>query len=328
MPFWGTRSRFPWAYINNQNSSTTKEQIASFLGILNFPRSEKELQRSIGLLTYYRNYIPRLAERLIPFFQLLKATEVKAKIPITSDIMKKFRMLNEALDRCCQLALRQPLPGKQLVLMTDAIFQAAGYAVLIEDDPDQKYNSTSKTYARIAYASKTYTPSQIKTSIYAKEFLAIHLVFKDFGLIFYGATKLVIIITHSKLITRFFQTKMIPPPSWNAFDFVLQFNFTIERISGKMNTAEFFLTRLEIDPNEKILPNNSEDIPTEPFEVNIETLVFIWSTLETWKRKKRRHTSRSTSDHSVVLLPKWPTQRHTNCEHRTISQTIAYRVYL
>ena len=55
--------------------------------------------------------------------------------------MKEFREINEALDRCCQLALRQPLPGKQLVLMTDASFQAAGYAVLIEDDPNQKYTS-------------------------------------------------------------------------------------------------------------------------------------------------------------------------------------------
>ena len=52
--------------------------------------------------------------------------------------MKEFREINETLDRCCQLALRQPLPGKQLVLMTDASFQAAGYAVLIEDDPNQK----------------------------------------------------------------------------------------------------------------------------------------------------------------------------------------------
>ena len=75
--------------------------------------------------------------------------------------MKEFREINEALDRCCQLALRQPLPGKQLVLMTDASFQAAGYAVLIEDDPNQKYTSTRKTYAPTAYGSKPY-------SIYAK----------------------------------------------------------------------------------------------------------------------------------------------------------------
>ena len=54
------------------------------------------------------------------------------------DIMKEFREINEALDRCCQLTLRQPPPAKQLVLMIGASFQAAGYALIIEDDRNQK----------------------------------------------------------------------------------------------------------------------------------------------------------------------------------------------
>ena len=185
--------------------------------------------------------------------------------------MKEFREINEALDLCCQLALRQPLPGKQLVLMTDASFQAAGYAVLIEDDPNQKYTSTRKTYAPIAYRSKTFSPSQIKMSIYAKEFLAIYMAFKEFGHIFWGATKPVIIMTDSKSVTRFFQTKMIPPPLWNACDFVLPLNFYIAHNPGKTNTAADFLSRLEMDPNEKIILKIREDIPTQPIEVNIET---------------------------------------------------------
>ena len=155
--------------------------------------------------------------------------------------------------------------------MTDASFQAAGYAVLIEDDPNQKYTSTRKTYAPIAYGSKTYSPSQIKMYIYAKEFLAIHIAFKEFVHIFWGATKPEIIMTDSKSVTRFFQTKMIPPPLWNACDFVLQFNFTIAHFSGKRNTAANFLSRLEMDPNEKIILKIREDIPTKPIEVNIES---------------------------------------------------------
>ena len=155
--------------------------------------------------------------------------------------------------------------------MTDASFQAAGYAVLKEDDPNQKYTSTRKTYAPIAYGSKTYSPSQIKMPIYAKEFLAIYMAFKEFGHIFWGTTKPVIIMTDSKSVTRFFQTKMIPPPLWNACDFVLQFNFTIAHVPAKMNTAAVFLSRLEMDPNEKISLKIREDIPTKPIEVNIES---------------------------------------------------------
>ena len=257
--------------ITTNGVAPQKQKVAKFLEKVKFPRPKKVVQRYIGSLNYYQNYIPRLAERLTPFSQLLKTTDAKTKIPITPDIMKEFREKNEALDRCCQLALRQPLPGKQLVLMTDVSFQAAGYAVLIEGDPNQKYTSTRKTYAPIAHGSKTFSPSQIKMSKYAKEFLPIYMAFKEFGHIFWGATKPVITMTDSKSVTRFFHTKLIPPPLWNACDFVLQFNFTNAHIPGKMNTAADFLSRLEMDPNGKIILKIREDIPTQPIEVNFES---------------------------------------------------------
>ena len=97
------------------------------------------------------------------------------------------------------------------------------------------------------------------------------MAFKEFGHIFSEATKPVNIMTDSKSVTRFFRTKMIPPPLSNACDFVLQFNFTIVHIPGKMNTAADFLSRLEVDPNEKIVLKIREDIPTKPIEVIIES---------------------------------------------------------
>ena len=285
--------------ITTKGVAPQKQKIAKLLEKLKFPRSKKALQKYIGFLNYYRNYIARLAERLTPFFQLLKSTDTKTKIPITSDIMKEFREINEDLDRCCQLALRQPLPGKQLVLMTDASFQAAGYAVLVEVDPNQKYTSTRKTYAPIAYGSKTYSPSQIKMSIYAKNVLAIYMAIKEFGQMFWGATKPVIIITDSKSVTRLFQTKMIPPPLWKSCDFVLQSNFTIAHIPGKMTTTVDFLSHLELDPNGKIILKIREDFPTKPIEVNLDSTgiaqeepVFLDTTdqeqtteKDLWKRK-------------------------------------------
>ena len=108
-------------------------------------------------------------------------------------------------------------------------------------------------------------------SIYAKEFLALYMAFKEFGHILCGATIPVIIMTDSRSVTRFFQTKLIPPPIWNACDFVLQINFIIAHILGKMNTAADFLSRLEMDPNEKVFLKIREDIATKPIEVNIES---------------------------------------------------------
>ena len=187
------------------------------------------------------------------------------------ELIEQFNEINRDLDRCSQLALRQPLPNRQLVLMTDASFTAAGYAILTEDDPNQNYTSLKKSYAPIAYGSKTFTPSQLKMSIYAKEFLAIYYAFKEFGHIFWGTPKPVIILTDNKSVTRFFQTKIIPPPLWNACDFVIQFNFTIAHIPGKNNTAADYLSRMEMDPTEKLVLKIRADVETQPIEVNVQS---------------------------------------------------------
>ena len=98
--------------------------------------------------------------------------------------MQQIEKISKALDKCCDLALQQPIPNKQIALLTDACFGAAGYAVLMEYDPSQKFTSLRKSYAQVAYGSKTFTPGQIKMSIYAKKFLAIYFAFKEFGHIF------------------------------------------------------------------------------------------------------------------------------------------------
>ena len=63
---------------------------------------------------------------------MLKGDE---KILVTKELAQQFEEINKALNKCCDLALQQLLPNKHIALMTDASFAAAGYAVLIEDDP-------------------------------------------------------------------------------------------------------------------------------------------------------------------------------------------------
>ena len=80
-----------------------------------------------------------------------------------------------------------------------------------------------------------------------------------------------IILTDNKSVTRFFQTKIIPPTLWNACDYVIQFNFTIAHIPGKNNTAADYLSRLEISPKTKLILKNREDIPTTPMELHVQS---------------------------------------------------------
>ena len=80
-----------------------------------------------------------------------------------------------------------------------------------------------------------------------------------------------IILTDNKSVTRFFQTKIIPPTLWNACDYVIQFNFTIAHIPGKNNTAADYLSRLEISPKEKLILRIREDIRTTPIELHVQS---------------------------------------------------------
>ena len=83
--------------ITTKEVAPKKQKITKFLEKVKLSRSKKALQRYIGFLNYYQNYIPRLAKRLTAFFQLLKTTDAQAKILSTPDIMKEFREINEAL---------------------------------------------------------------------------------------------------------------------------------------------------------------------------------------------------------------------------------------
>ena len=265
-PFGATEIDFLGRTTTPEGVKPQKERITNFLEKTKFPKSKKALQRYLGFLKYYRNYIPRLSEKLVPFLQLLKKDE---KVLVTPELVEQFNEINRDLDRCSQLALKQPLPNKQLVLMTDASFTAAGYAILTEDDPNQKDTSVKKSYAPIAYGSKTF--NRLKMSIYAKEFLSINYAFKEFGHIFWGTPQPVIILTDNKSVRRFSQTKIIPPPLWNACDFVIQFNLIIAHIPCKNNRAADYPSRMEMDPTEKLVLKIREDVETRPIEVNVQS---------------------------------------------------------
>ena len=152
--------------------------------------------------------------------------------------------------------------------MTDASFRSSGYALMIEDNPDQKIQSNRKTYAPVAFGSKVFSPAQLKMSIYSKEFLAVYMAFLEFAHILWETSKPTIVLTDNKSVTRFFQTKAIPQSLWNACDYVLQFNFKIAHIAGSHNKAADFLSRLELKVTEKIHLKIRQDVQTTHIEVS------------------------------------------------------------
>ena len=106
-----------------------------------------------------------MAEKLNPLYKFLKA---EVSLIITSVSNEFFDSVNNALNDACQLALKQPIPGKQLVLMTDTSFRSAGYALMIEDNPEQKIKSTRKIFAPFAFGSKISSPHNSRCHITQK----------------------------------------------------------------------------------------------------------------------------------------------------------------
>ena len=79
---------FPPRTISSEGVSPQTHKIQNFLNKLRLPKSKKVLQRYLGFVNFYGNYIPGMAEKLNPFYKFLKA---EVPINITSELKKNLR---------------------------------------------------------------------------------------------------------------------------------------------------------------------------------------------------------------------------------------------
>ena len=56
--------------ISSKGVSPQSHKFQNILKKLSFPKSKKALQRYLGFVNYYKNYIPRMAEKLNPFYKV------------------------------------------------------------------------------------------------------------------------------------------------------------------------------------------------------------------------------------------------------------------
>ena len=269
MSFRSDRDQIPWKNDHSTKNRLQDHKIQKFLASVRFLKSKKQVQIYIGFVNYYSNYFPprRLSEKLLGFYELLKADK---QIKVIEELLDHYKAINAALAEACGLAHKQPITGRQYVLLTDASFRASGYALMIEEENEKKLSSKTKTFAPVAFGSKVFSPAQLKMSIYCKEFLAIYHAFLEYIHILWETTLPTLVMTDNRSVTRFFQTKAIPPTLWNADDYVPQFNFHIMHVAGTQNTAAYFLSRIDLNPKEKVELKIRNDITIQPIQVNLQ----------------------------------------------------------
>ena len=121
--------------ITPQGIAPQDHEIQKFLANVRFPKSKKNKYKDTSALS---NFTATTSLGLLGFFELLKADK---QIKITEELLDHYKAINAALAQACELALKQPITGRQYILMTDASFRASGYALMIEEDNDKKINS-------------------------------------------------------------------------------------------------------------------------------------------------------------------------------------------
>ena len=128
--------------ITSQGMAPIRGKIDEFLKSLKIPSNVKQVRRFIGLCQFYKSYLPGLAEKLLPFYQLLRTTTPFA---LTTEHEQTFDQLRTELKLICETNLRLPKQELQYVILADASFYAAGYVLMIEEYPNTDSKNRNST---------------------------------------------------------------------------------------------------------------------------------------------------------------------------------------
>ena len=158
--------------ISAERISPEKSKISKFLDKFKMPKTTKQVKRLIGFTKFFRNYIPNLGEKLMSFYKLLKKKD--AVIETTEEHVKALEVIKKDLMEATNVILRLPKPGLQYVVLCDAIYHRAGFILIVEDYVNEIGKKEKKTYAPVSFGSHLFNATQLKFSIYYKEFLALY----------------------------------------------------------------------------------------------------------------------------------------------------------
>ena len=141
---------------------------------------------------------------------------------------------------------------------------------MIEDYLLDQQRKEKKVYAPVSLGSRLFGPTQLKFSVYYKEFLALYFALDHFAHFIWGATKHVLVLTDNRTLTQFFQSKSIHSSLWNCLDRVLSFNILLAHIPGKANSAADCLSRMQTDPTLTLSLKITDRIPIKEIEIETE----------------------------------------------------------
>lgn len=218
-------------FIIDKNGLRKSQQKVEAILNCKSPKTVSELKSFLGMVNYYRCFVPNTSSVLSPLHLLLQKG---VKWEWGDNQEKAFHKIKEELTSDRVLAHYNPeLP---IVVTSDAGPEGLG-AVLAQKQADG-------TERAIAYASRSLSKAERNYAQIQKEATSIVFAVKKFHHYLYGRTVPFILRTdHKPLIIIFGNKKGVPELAANRLQryalFLSAYNFNIEYVKGEHNVADF-----------------------------------------------------------------------------------------
>ena len=195
------------------------------------PSSRKEVQQYLGLVNYYRRFVPEFSSIAVPLTEL---TSKQVEFHWSEEAQQAFERLKEAL--CSAPVLSFPRDEGELILDTDA--SAVGIGVVLH----QKQDDEEKV---VAYGSNKLNKQQRRYCGTKRELFAIVVFLREFHHYLLG--KPFLIRTDHSSFTWLLQFKEPQGQLARWMEYIYQFQFSIAHREGKKHGNADALSRVPPD---------------------------------------------------------------------------------
>jgi hypothetical protein len=193
------------------------------------PSDVKGLQRFLGILNFYRRFLPGVARLLAP---LHTANAEKGPLQWTPERQAAFQAAKAAL--IAAVPLHHPDPAAALSLATDASDTYVG-AVLQQ----RRLGS----WQPLAFFSRTLSPTERRYSTFDRELLALYLALKHFRFFLEGR-QFAVFTDHKPLVAAVAKRSVpLSARQQRQLSFISEFSLSLHHLAGQHNVVADCLSR-------------------------------------------------------------------------------------
>ena len=216
------------------------------------PTNTTQLRAYLGLINFYRRFLPQAATLLEPLNRLLKANTLWSWSVKQENSFKKSKEILLNSDALVHFDPKLPL----VVVADSSAYGIGGVLCHLVDNVERP----------ICFVSRTLTATERNYSQLEKEALAMVYALRKFHYYLWGQANFTVITDHKPLLGIFFPSKNIPPMASGRiqrWSLLLQsYNFTLRHRSGALLGTADALSRLPL-PNDSSEITESTPIPSE-----------------------------------------------------------------